>query len=320
MDTNYQVTVAVLTYHPKQEKLFATLRSILLQKDIRFQIVIADDGSPDPLAKETETFFAKAGFTDYVLVHNLENQGTVCNVISAVQRSAAPYIKLISPGDMLGGETMLAQWVQEASRRQAGLSFCDSVYYYLEDGKPCPTSGIAHPQNVRCYLRQDFEKARYNYLVLHDLFLGASILCKRVLLLAYLNEIRGKAIYAEDHAYRIMAYDRVPVYYFPKAAVIYEFGTGISTNGNTVWLEKLYKDARACTKIIMERPIEPGDKTAITYRYLELEAKSDLLSKVRKFLRVRGLLMGKLKPKWMYRKTKKELPTDFLQKVFGEYM
>lgn len=320
MDINYQVTVAVLTYYPIREKLFATLRSILLQKNICFQIVIADDGSPNPMRAEIETFFAQENFTHYVLVHNQENRGTVYNVLSAVERSGSQYIKLISPGDMLGGETVLQEWVEAADKQHAGISFCDAVYYHMVNGHPCAVRGIAHPQNIRCYRRGNLEQARYRYVVLNELFLGAATLCRKDVLLEYLKEICGKAIYAEDHAYRLMAYDRIPVHYFPKSALIYESDTGISTSGNAAWLEKLHKDALACTQIILERPVVAGDKTAQIHRYLMMEKKKDPLSKIVKFLRVRGLLARKLKPKWMYRKTKKVLPTEFLEKVFVDLM
>lgn len=318
MDTNYQVTVAVLTYNPNKEKLFATLRSVLLQKNVHYQVVIADDGSRAPLTEEVKDFFAQHGFQDYVLVPNAENRGTVYNILSAAEHSSSPYVKPISPGDMLSGETVLQEWVAEASAEQAGLSFCDAVYYHAENGSPCAMQGIAHPQNVRCYRRRDFEQARYRYIVLNDLFLGAATLCHRDTLIRYLKEICGKAVYAEDHAYRLMAYDRVPVHYFQKTALIYESGTGISTSGNTEWLNKLYKDAAACTEILLARPVEDSDKTAQIYQYLEREKKKDPLSKIIKFIRVRGLLTRKLKPKWLYRKTRKDLPQAFMKKIFRD--
>ena len=43
------VSVLVITYNPKKEKLMQTLNSILLQKGIKFEIVIADDGKNNPL-------------------------------------------------------------------------------------------------------------------------------------------------------------------------------------------------------------------------------------------------------------------------------
>ena len=52
-------SVIVLNYHPDKDKLFATLRSILCQKDVSFEIILADDGSPDPLKPEIEAFMAE---------------------------------------------------------------------------------------------------------------------------------------------------------------------------------------------------------------------------------------------------------------------
>ena len=58
------VSVVVLTYNSDMEKLFGTLRSAICQKQIRFDIVISDDGSDN---------FDKERLSDFFLKINLKN-------------------------------------------------------------------------------------------------------------------------------------------------------------------------------------------------------------------------------------------------------
>lgn len=317
MDTKYQATVAVVTYRPNREKLLATLRSILLQKNIRLQIVIADDGSADPCFESVETLFKMWGFSDYVLVANPENRGTVYNLFSAVEKSEGAYIKAISPGDLLASETILQEWVLQIERSGADVSFSDAVYYCMGQNGPEAVISDAHPQDVNCYLRGNTELARYQYVVLGDLILGAALLTRRSILHRYLLEICGKAIYAEDHAYRIMIYDRIPVHYFAKDAVVYEIGTGISTSGSTLWQERLERDAQACSQIIMQRPCDSKDRAAADFRYLYTYKRRGLISKIIKFIHVPRLLLQRVKSVLPSRKTGTNLPLVFLEQVFA---
>lgn len=275
----YEVTVAVVTYNPDVQKLLATLRSILCQKNIRFEIVIADDGSIEPGFEFAEQLFIESGFTDYVLVRNKENRGTVWNLFSAIEKSRGRYVKTISPGDLLSDENVLSKWVEKTVQCDAQVSFSDAVYYREENGAAVVVQELAHPQVVSCYLKKDFETARYRYLIYNDLILGAALLCQREVMLRYLQEIVGKVVYAEDHIFRLMAYDRVPICYFPYNAVTYEVGSGISTSGNSVWKQRLQKDWEAATEVLVRRctgkdMLDPlllsGKKGSKFYRIMKL--------------------------------------------------
>ena len=54
---NVDVSVVVLTYNPDLRGLKRTLRSVMLQTGVNFEIIIADDGSSDNLSEEIKAFF-----------------------------------------------------------------------------------------------------------------------------------------------------------------------------------------------------------------------------------------------------------------------
>ena len=56
----YQVSVIVCTYNSKWEKLKSTLLSILSQRDISFEIIIADDGSEIQCLDRAKKYFEKS--------------------------------------------------------------------------------------------------------------------------------------------------------------------------------------------------------------------------------------------------------------------
>lgn len=311
------VTVAVLTYNPDEQKLLATLRSVLLQKGISPQIVIADDGSKSKSFDRVKAFFAEKGFTDYRIVENPVNKGTVYNAFSAVEAATGKYVKFLSPGDLLSGEGVLHRWITEMEQRNALLSFSDAVYYTPGAEGPQPVVAATSPSRVDTYLQGNTEKARYHYLICDDLFLGAATVCERKTLYTYLQEICGKVVYAEDNIYRLMVYDRVPVCYFPEAAVVYETGLGVSTSANDVWKERLRKDWDACSALLLERcsGTDPLDKK-LAYRLTH--NPQSIFGKLFLHLRLSGLLFWKLKNKCNQRKTKAVLPMEFLCSTLSE--
>lgn len=306
---NYKISVVVLTYNPQEAKLRATLRSILEQKDIRFQIVVADDGSAKPGMAVAEALFAEYGFQDYVLVANERNQGTVHNIHSALERCTGEYVKAISPGDLLSGGNVLRQWVDAMEAEGAAVSCAEAVYYVTQDGKMEPVVRKTNPQYVRCYLKNKPEQARYNYLILDDLFLGAAIICRTDLQKTYIKELLGKVIYAEDHVYRLMAYDRVPMHYYPRCGVLYETAAGISTSGNDFWAKKLKADWDAADQLLLERCSgkDPMDKYL---KKMICLPKKGLKAKLVKHLTVPGTLLYRLQAKFCPRNSVPRLPDN----------
>lgn len=311
MAEKYDVTVAVVTYRPDQQKLIATLRSILLQRNIRVQIVLADDGTQEPFAEAVEAVFREEGFEDYKLVFNPENRGTVCNVLSAVAVADGTYTKLISPGDMLACEDALEKWVKHMEETDSVVSCCDVVCYSKTGNQIEAVANICYPQNIKCYREKNTEEIRYHYLVLDDIYLGAATLCHTQTLLNYLRQIAGRIVFGEDNVYRLMAYDAVAMGYFEKTAVIYETGTGVSTGGSPVWNQRLQKDWDACKQMIFQRPVNPDDMTAENFR---IKHTSKMKSKWT-LLRVKGLLLWKLRQKFFPRMTKCDLPWEFMERI-----
>ena len=57
MDKKCKVTVAVISYNPVWEKLRNTLKSVVWQKKVDFEIIVADDGSEKDCFDFVEQFF-----------------------------------------------------------------------------------------------------------------------------------------------------------------------------------------------------------------------------------------------------------------------
>lgn len=304
------VSVAVLTYNPDLSKLFYTLDSILLQEGIDIEIVLSDDGSRENFQDTVEQYFHSHQFSNYRIVMNPVNRGTVWNAHSALVHATGTYVKFISPGDLLAERTTLQHWVSELIASGCSLSFSDAVYYNLQSDIPVPVQHRAAPQYVDCYLNCNYEAARYNYLVFDDFFLGAATLCTRELLLSYIEKICGKVIYAEDNIYRMMQFDKIPVYYHPYCAVLYEHGCGVSTAANNIWRTRLIADLNSTSALIREKFTgnDPLEKALL----IHWTQTTSFLQKLKKFLCLRGYAANYLHKRYAPRLTATEFPKNCL--------
>lgn len=79
-------SVIVATFNPDFSSLIKTLYSIVNQRDVSFEIVVADDGSTLDYFNEIKEYFNVIHFDQYKLVKNQKNMGTVKNLISAIER------------------------------------------------------------------------------------------------------------------------------------------------------------------------------------------------------------------------------------------
>lgn len=297
----YEVTVIICSYNPRKDAMFFTLDSVVNQKNIRLEIIICDDGSIDNLYIDIENYFAKKHFHDWRMICNKINQGTVQNFYSGIKESMGYYIKALSPGDALKGDEVLRTWVDYNSKHELQWSFSDAIYYKESFKNMKLISAHAHPNNLRPYLARDTEQCRWNYVVLDDIAMGATMLCETEVEKKYVERILGKVKYAEDNVWRLMMFDGIVGGYYPKETVWYEYGTGISTGGNQVWIDRLEKDWKAANIIMLERN-EFDDFQKIMIEGLENKRKN-IFNK----LLIKGKLYDYLARKFFARKTKTTL-------------
>ena len=250
----YDISVIVLSYHPDSDQEKRTLLSILLQEGVSFEIIIADDGSEENNREEILRLFESCRFTDYTLVMNAENKGTIANLYSGLRKAKGEYTKCISPGDYLTGPTVLKDWLEFIRKAGTEWSFSEAVFYREENGEERPVRMPAFPVYIKPYTRNDTRKARWNYVIIDDVAYGCVMLGKTGLFLKYTEELMNNGCkYAEDYMFRIMMFDGVFGSYYPAGTVFYETGTGISSGKNAKWIKILADEYQIMSRIIMSR-------------------------------------------------------------------
>lgn len=250
MESIIKISIVVLQYNPNLNKLYLTLDSILRQRKILYEIIVADDGSKNNYFVEIEQYLKNKNFFDFRLIHHDKNCGTVKNYYDGVIGSQYDIIKVISPGDMLYGDNVLYKWALYMIEHKCLWSICKVVYHKIENNHIVSFSSISHPKYLKCYLRKCTNKCIINYLIFNDNAVGASFLTNKYILIKYLLIIMNRVEYAEDNIYRLMILDNVPFVYFPFNAIFYEYGTGISTSNNVVFNAKIQSDWENTNAII----------------------------------------------------------------------
>ncbi len=251
----YEIAVVVCAYKPQYDAMLRTINSIVNQLDVRFEIVIADDGSEIDFLAEIEKHLKGIGFRDYKIVKNICNGGTVKNYISGVKKTESKYIKAISPGDLLYDKNTLRSICDFMQEHDSQIAFGNAVYYsYNTQGEAELVCTKNNPQQTDLYDANNYNYTRVKkqYLLNDDLILGASVVIGRDMFLQYLLQIENKVIYAEDFIIRIAVADRVRIWHMNRYLVWYEHGTGISTSNERkdFWNDILSQESVELFKII----------------------------------------------------------------------
>ena len=323
---DYFASVVVLTFNPDKDNLFLTLRSILLQKGIRFQIVISDDASKENFFSDIERYFLSENFFDYILISNDKNQGTVKNCICALKKCTGKYVKTISPGDCFSNDDVLKNWIEFTEQKRSVVCFSDAVYYKRSARKSYSELPIeiqkvyAHPQLVNCY-KKGGNAFRTAYLLLNDVCVGAAIIILLQKIKEYISIIEGKVIYAEDSLFRLMVYQDEPTSYYEKSCILYEYGSGISTCNDVFWYKKILEDCSNANKILISMIVGKKKKNIFDKKLLFIcnnEPTDSYKYKLLKFLYVPEAFLYYLRKKIIVRLTPVEINYNFLYELFSE--
>lgn len=284
--TKFEISVIVAIYNAQWNKLKKTLLSILMQEGVEFEIILADDGSKVKFREETLALFAQYGFLHYKFSDMEQNGGTCLNILAALGMAQAPYIKTISPGDLIFQRETLKNWLTFMKARKADISFGNSVYYSYENEKPVIQKMGNCPKNKTLFSKEvPYKLKMLDFLIAGDLILGASLMVKTELFCAYLKLlVENGVIYGEDNFLRLAVFEGKQLLYYPETVIFYENGTGISTSGNSKWQLLLLRDEQATGRAL----VQYGRRVnAFSDRYLYLlktRPHSHFLWKIYKYL------------------------------------
>ena len=162
----YDVSVVVLTYNAKWEKLRGTLESVLIQKGLEYEIIIADDGSSVRWDREICEFCDRYGFSNLKIVNDPQNGGTVRNLSNGVKESNGDYIKPIAAGDYLYDQYTLVKWFDFMKQNNAKISFGNAVYFFEKSNEIKVLKKVNHPMQLSLYDDNVDSRAFFvNYLI-----------------------------------------------------------------------------------------------------------------------------------------------------------
>ncbi|MBO4640660.1 MAG: glycosyltransferase [Treponema sp.] len=262
-DYKYIFTVLLVTYNSDWDKTRQTLYSILSQQEISFEIIIADDGSANNNFDCVKQYFENNNFKDYKLVANSENQGTIKNLLSGLDKAEGKYVKPLSPGDFFYSELSLFNAYKFIYTNEASVYFGRTAYYCIENSNTIIIENTSNPKDINPYKKNDLKKIKRNYFIRMDSIIGASIIYNTGKIKQYLPKLSELAKFAEDYSIYMLLANNEKISYLniendnSDYFIWYEANTGISTQKQSKWHEILKIELKAVYKYLENSKLIP---------------------------------------------------------------
>ena len=241
-----RVSIIVLTYNSDPAKLRATLAAAALQQGVSVELIISDDGSVRKDFSFLPDFFKNLGFTNWKLLENEENRGTVANCCAGLNAASGEYVFLTSAGDILYDHLTMQRFYEFATAHNAQLCFGNAVRYCCEQGKVRRTNLYTIPAAPDMYCKDHSLNAQRTAFFGGELIIGACYFRKTALARKYFQELLGISKYMEDTPSTMFSMaDGIKIHYLDSNIVFYEDGTGVSTGAQDKWRKLLQQDLSA---------------------------------------------------------------------------
>lgn len=284
-------SVIVLTYNPNVEKVISTLKSIVTQDYDDYEIVISDDGSENNHFEEIKKYFEKKKFDRYKLVSHEKNQGTVKNIISALEHADGELIKAFGPGDLLYSPNTLRELDDFFVTNDCEGCFGMLRGYYRDQDKNIHFKYFEHPFDIAVYRSEakhgENEKLTQrmikNLVLYSDNASGASTTFRKSYYLHYLKEIEDTVKYQEDIFQVLAALEGRNIRIFDRYVVYYEMGDGVSTGASSKFQELLRQDVDNFYRMLAKRfpdnkIVQKRKKLMVFYKIKNLYVRTILRS------------------------------------------
>lgn len=224
-----EFSVIILCYNSETKALYRTLDSVLKQKNIDMEIVLADDASSNDCLQKAVDYLNEKNYTAYKVQRHEENVGTVQNIADALSLAEGTYIKCIGAGDMLFEDVTL-QKVRDFMNEN-GCAMCfGKMQAYCASEKKHVRILLPVPADIRAHQKNQKKRICKNIIQNHGWIAGASMFYRNDTFSEYLPKLLGVVRYCEDLLQVILLLDNQTISYMDCGVVYYEYGSGISTN------------------------------------------------------------------------------------------
>lgn len=252
-DDYMKFSVLVLTYNPVLSNVLFTLDSIVNQKFDDFEIVVADDGSKDNLFPQIEEYFKEKNFSNYQLVANKENGGTVKNLLSALKVARGKYVRDFGAGDCFFDENSIRDVYEFLEKSDKEGCFGLMCGFYRDEKGMIKRKEFCHPFDINAYRKAKDNRILKNLVLYSDHASGAATCYRKEYYEEYLKKIENCVTYEEDIFQVIAALEGRRLDFFDHYLVWYEVGDGVSTQKNSRFAQLLQQDVDRFYEMIFEK-------------------------------------------------------------------
>ena len=310
------ITVIVCTYNGTIESILVTIESIIKQKGIHVNLIVADDGSNDNHEDEIVRYLDRNEFRNYTLLMSKQNRGTVKSICDALNHVSTEYVKFIGQGDLIYDESSLLRVVEFMRKDDYGIAFGKMAGYNCNDGKLNLVERFS-PLDINSYIKQDYRKIISEFFLFLNGPCGAIQIYKTDIAKKYMNEIVGHVKYCEDNVLGLFLIDGGKLGYFRDFIVWYEVGNGISSTKDCEIKNMFRIDQTNCFDYMAKIRHCPLTIKSAKMHDTNL-IKNPFFRKIMKILCSPSILWFRIKCKWHENYTRRELNMNSVNKTFIE--
>lgn len=285
------ITLIIPIYNCNEDELSITLNSILKQKNIKYEIIFADDHSNHSYEAFINEFLVNTNI-DYYYNRTEKNLGTVNNLLEGLKYAHSDFIKPLGAGDYFANDNAL----QYAVENKNDIVFMPPIGYIQENKKKFRTF-FTNPINENPFIRKNRNSILKELLIFGDHLSGVGLFYKKYILEKYLNIIKENIKYVEDFIPILAILEGYSISYLSNKEIYYLIGTGISTDKKSDSRKRIKKDADSFDNFISSQ----FENDPIVAKYIKMiglnHINSTLIRYILKFIFEPSLLIFYIKKK-----------------------
>ncbi len=223
-------SVILLLYNSDNDAIKKTIDSIVCQKDVEAEIILSDDCSKNQCVEYAVEYLKDIGYNNHKVLTHPENVGTTQNIYDALELVSNKYLKCIGAGDLLYSENTLSDIYDFMEAEKCTMCFGKIQAFYVdENGNNCLIPYFL-PSDIKAFQKGKADTVKANIIKNHGWIIGASMFYETSGFKKYLAQILDSVRYCEDLLQVTLLLNDEKISLYPKGAVYYEVGSGISTN------------------------------------------------------------------------------------------